>query len=246
MLLQQKKCIENIYTPMAHTFPLGMKMCLVFKIQDVTNPETLAKVVQLQALQERFLTSTETRWIHEGECNTDHHMPNLYDTVWAMTISPWQANKQAQPLFHAISPMVTKGEYLVWYLPQHCIKAWAAIAMLVNCHAAGPEPSIATTPSMVRQIQPISHLASTVHYQEDLDKVFRLQFKEPFRVGPISNSQKFHIQVSRLNLSIPTPSSCQLLQWLRALGQLFQNIDWDRWQYQLGILQELWASHNEN
>jgi len=111
--------------------------------------------------------------------------------------------------------------------------------MLVNCHAAGPEPSIATTPSMVRQIQPISHLASTVHYQEDLDKVFRLQFKEPFRVGPISNSQKFHIQVSRLNLSIPTPSSYQLLQWLRALRQLFQNIAWDRWQYQLGILQEL-------
>jgi len=116
----------------------------------------------------------------------------------------------------------------------------------VQCHPAGPEPPIATTPSMARQIQPISHLASTVHPQEDLDKVFRLQFKVPFRLGPTSNSQKLHIQVSRLNLSIPTPSNYQLLQWLRALGQLFQNIAWDRWQYQLGILQELRASHNEN
>jgi len=67
MFPQQKKCIEHIYALTAQTFPLGIKMCFMPKIHNVTNPETLTKVVQLQALQEWFLASTETRQIHEGE-----------------------------------------------------------------------------------------------------------------------------------------------------------------------------------
>jgi len=246
MLLQQKKCIERIYTTTAPTFPLGIKMRLVPEIQEVTNPETLAKVVQLHALQERFLASTETRRIYEGECAMDHHTPNLVDTLRAMTISSWQANKQAQPLFHAISPMVTKGGYLVRYLPQHRIKARAALAPFVQCHPAGPERPIATTPAMDRQIQPVNHPASLGHPQDNLDKLFRLQFIVPFGLGPASKSPKLCMHASRLNLRIPTPSTYQLLRWLRALGQLFQNIAWDRWRYQLGILLDLQVSCNEN
>ena len=76
MFLQQKKCIDRIYAPFAQTFPLGIKMRLMPEIHDLTNPETLAKVAQLQALQAHFLASTETMQIQEGELD---HKLSLYN-----------------------------------------------------------------------------------------------------------------------------------------------------------------------
>jgi len=70
---QQKKQIERIYASTAHTFPLGIKMRLVAPIQDATNSVTLANALQLQELQERFLATTETRWIHNAEGDNSHN-----------------------------------------------------------------------------------------------------------------------------------------------------------------------------
>jgi len=161
-------------------------------------------------------------------------------------IPHWQANKPAQPLFHAISPMVTKGGYLVRYLPQHCIKARAAIAAIATHHPAGPTPPIVTNPSTARTNRPVSHLAASVPPQDDLDTVFRLKFTMPFGLDPTSNSQQLCTQVSMLYHRTPQPSNYKLFQWLQALGQLSQNTAWDRWRYQLGIFQELRDSRNAN
>jgi len=145
------------------TFLLGIKMRLVPKLNEVTNPETCAKVMQLQALQEQSLALTETRRIHKGNLDNNHNMHQVYDILQAMTISSWQAHKPAQPLFHAISPMATKEGYLVRYLPQYCHKVQAAIAALVNCSPAGLASSIVTTPSLIRQIKPDTSIASMHH-----------------------------------------------------------------------------------
>ena len=219
-------------------------MHLMPEIHDLTNPETLAKVVQLQALQAHFLASTETRQIEEGELD---HKPSLYNNLQAMMIPHWQANKPAQPLFHAISPMVNKGGYLVHYLPQHRIKAQAAIAAIATRHPAEPTPPIIANCSMARPIQPVPHLASTgPHPQADIDNAFRLQFTMPFGLNPTSHSQQSCTQFSMQYHRIPQPSNYKLFQWLQALGQLSQNTAWDRWRYQLGILQELRDSRNAN
>jgi len=118
------------------------------KLNEVTNPETCAKVMQLQALQALFLASMETRRNHKGNSN-NHYMHQMYDILWNMTISPWQAHKPDQPLFHAIHPMATKDglpcEISTILLPQslsyHCL--------IGERHLAGLASLIATTPSLI-------------------------------------------------------------------------------------------------
>jgi len=109
------------------------------------DPETLAKAVQLQALQEWFFASTETRWIHKEGFDNNHNKWQLYNTLCTMRFSSWQVSKPDQPLFHTISPMETKGRYLMHYLPQYWIKKWAAIAQIMTHNPAGPATSSATT-----------------------------------------------------------------------------------------------------
>jgi len=47
----QCKNISNTYSPLAHTFPLGIKMHVVPEIHSMTNPDTHAKAVRLYKLQ---------------------------------------------------------------------------------------------------------------------------------------------------------------------------------------------------
>jgi len=145
----------------------------------MTHPKTLAKFVQLQDSKNGFWY-LQRLGASKRDVDHNHNKHQLYNTLCTIMISPWQANKLAQPLFHTISPMATKEGYLMQYLPQYHIKAKAAIAPFVNCHPAGLAPSIATTPSMARQIILATQLASMApHPQDKFNKLFRLQFTGP-------------------------------------------------------------------
>jgi len=208
---QQKKQIERIYASTAHTFPLGIKMRLVAPIQDATNSVTLANALKLQELQERFLAATETRRIHNAEGDNSHNKRQLYDTLRAMLISSWQADKPDQPLFHAVSPMATKGGYLVRYLPQYRIKARAVVAQFTTHKPAGTALSSITNLPM-DGLKPVNQCAPTVnHLHDKLEKAFRRLFTVPFGLKLTANFPRF-ISGQQPNFSMANiPSSHNLI-----------------------------------
>jgi len=182
----------------------------VAPIQDTTNSMTLANALQLQELQEQFLAATETRWIHNAEGDNRHNKQQLYDTLCAMQISSWQMDKPDQPLFHAVSPMATKGGYLMHYLPQYQIKARAVVAQFTNHKQAGTALSSVTTLPMAG-LKPVNQCVPTVnHLHGKLKKTFRRLFTVPFRLKLTSNFPGF-ISGQQPNLSMANiPSSHNL------------------------------------
>jgi len=89
---QLLKCIEQIYSSTARTFPLGIKMWLVPELQAMTTPEAHDKVINLQELQAWFLASTEIYRIG-GVVDTIPNKNQLYDTLHAMTMPLSQGTK---------------------------------------------------------------------------------------------------------------------------------------------------------
>jgi len=105
-------------------------MQLVSELQATTNSEAHTNDMQLHAIQEQFASYTKTNWIHGGTLDNANNLLWLYKTLQEIRLPHWSANKSVWSLFYAISPMATKGWYLVHYLPQYGGQVCMAIAQL--------------------------------------------------------------------------------------------------------------------
>jgi len=86
---QLVKRIEGTYSSTTRTFPLGIKMQLVPELQATANPVGFDKAINLQARQKRFLAYTKTYMIGGEDMDTILNMPQVYETLQAMTLPPW-------------------------------------------------------------------------------------------------------------------------------------------------------------
>jgi len=159
-------------------------------------------------------------------------------------------------LFYAVSPVTSSNKVIVRFLPQHQTKVEKVISHLVQ-YLPGifmgrpipqrrPSPTlsvhVATTLPKTFPVKTVLALDPQVAgHQAALDKYFWLKFLAAFKPISIPVSKQSFIHSDPLSCNQNT-SSCKhvLYRWLQALGQLFQNTAWDKWQYQIGILLELW------
>jgi len=132
--------------------------------------------------------------------------------------------------------ITTNNRYLVRYLPQHRIRAQAALTQLLDCNLLRPALE-GTSLSAPLPTTPLSNFEATTSGQAvDLERLNWSRFTESFCLSLPTASQQLHIQDHFVILRPAiTPSHHKLLVWLQALQQLFQNMAWDRWQYRNGI-----------
>jgi len=188
ILPKQQQCLKSLYSSAAWTFPLGIKMQLILELGTAANSTTSAQVTQLTNCQGCFLTHIKTNRILQAvhnPCNLDL----VYQTLWDMTLPSGLANLLGKPLFHAISPMVTKEGYLVQYLPQYCTQAQAVIAQLEDRLSQHPIASVTQSPPNITPtpqplIVPMAASSSLV----ELDIWIGLRFCTPL-LGPITREQ---------------------------------------------------------
>jgi len=163
-------------------------------------------------------------------------MNQWYTILHAMTLPPRPGHKANQPLFHAISPTPTNDGYLVRYLPQHRIRAQAALTQLLDCNLLRPALE-GTSLSAPLPTTPLSNFEATTSGQAvDLERLNWSRFTESFCLSLPTAPQQLHIQ-DHLVILRPAiiPSHYKLQFWLQALQQLLQDTAWDRWRYRNGI-----------
>ncbi len=159
-------------------------------------------------------------------------------------------------LFYAVSPVTSSDKVIVRFLPQHQTKVEKVISHLVR-HLPGifmgwaipqrlPSPTrsvpVATTHPRTFPVNTVTALDPQVAgHQEVLDKYFWLTFLAAFKPisMPVSKQSFIHSDPVACT-QITSPCNHVLYRWLQALAQLFQNMAWDKWRYQIGILLELW------
>jgi len=207
-------------------------MRLVPTSTGTTTDSNAGKMINLQA---RFLKYTETRWIHADGPELKPQQCRLYDTLRAMTLPLSQDNQARKPLFHAVSPSLTKDGYLVRYLPQYRAPVQAALARLYNQPTAIPAspispPITSTDPSIPSPCEPSRGTSSTEAVFQGIWSRFNTPC--PFSRPPRSNFSAHPMTIS----STPSPSHYKLFPWLAALLQKSQDTAWDRWQYRNGVL----------
>jgi len=192
------------------------------------------QVEQSIRLQARFLQYTETSWIKAANSAAVTQCP-LYNTLRAMTLPLSQDNQARKPLFHAVSPSLTKDGYLVRYLPQYRAPVQAALARLYNQPTAIPAspispPITSTDPSIPSPCEPSRGTSSTEAVFQGIWSRFNTPC--PFSRPPRSNFSAHPMTIS----PTPSPSHYKLFPWLAALLQKSQDTAWDRWRYRNGVL----------
>jgi len=140
-----------------------------------------------------------------------------------------------KPLFHVVSPSLTKDGYLVRYLPQYRAPVQAAMARLYNQPIAILASPI--SPPITSKDPSIPSLCESSRVTSSIEAVIQgiwSQFNtpDPFSRPPNSNLSAHPMTIS----PTPSPSHYTLFPWLAALLQKFQDTAWDRWRYSNGVL----------
>jgi len=230
---QQQQQIHHLYSSSAWTFPRGIKMRLVPPLRTSTSTEDYTNATQLTSLQAHFLAHTTiTQRCDNGSA--------LYNSLWKMTTLTSKKNQPGKPLFHDISWMAKNEGYIVRYLPQYNIQAWAAIAQLSErTWPKDPviQPRCKTTPS----ISKIKTIPTAIGHLEEIEKRLRTQFSNPFCPGttPSTRQPSPSIYPETQGKAVQ-PSNHKLQQWLGALRKLFQNTAWDKWWNRIGVQSQGW------
>jgi len=245
--------ICHVFSAKTKEFPVGIKMRLVAEISHLSSKTDGQKAERRQALQARFLAISGTQRLHVIT-SPKHDKHYLRAFLRKFLLHNPLPTPPEDHLFYAVSPVPASDEIIVRFLPQHQLKVDKVLSQLVR-HLPGinigraipprPMPPTDSTPvvrSLPRTLpgKPVTTLDPQVAgYQEALDKYFPLKFPTVFKLfsTPVSKQSFIHSDPIISNLTI-LPCKHVLYRWLQALGQLFQNTAWDKWQYQIGILWE--------
>jgi len=215
-------------------FPLGIKMRLIPELGTIANTDAYENAVQLTDHQARFLAHTITSKI----CSAipDPSKPDLvYQTLQDIALPSGIASSfGTKPLFHAISPMTTKEGYLVRYLPQYTTQAKAVLTQLSNSllkHSVAPVSMAPSGIAIPPPPPPPTARTPPPRHLVELDTWIGLQFCMPFCLDTLSNPHPSGDGILWLPCdTLNKPSYHNILHWLAALWQLFQNTAWDSWR----------------
>jgi len=228
-------------------------MRLVAEVSSSADNKVRHKAKQLQDLQGRFLAISDTRLISI----TSHPNYDQHHTMAAFRQFLLHNSRPTPPKYHvfyAVSFLPHWDKIIVRFLPQYRTKADKVISSLVqrlpgiqvgSTIPLTPQQSIQnTTSAPTSPLTPLiqlgpkldQHVAS---HLADLNQLFLLTFTVALELpSPGLTLWSFTPCHWIKGHMIAPPSKHRLVWWLQAVLQLLQNTAWDKWRYQIGVLQD--------
>jgi len=128
--VQACQTLERLYSSLAQTFPLGIKMRLVHDHKLLTNTKAKAKAASLWANQEHFLKNMET-CISCKIATIDLPDNTIGANLWHLIMNIPNPNKPTECLFHAVNKMFHHDGYIFCFNPSKSQCAREIIAGLL-------------------------------------------------------------------------------------------------------------------
>jgi len=125
------KChLEALYSSVATTFPLSIKMCLVHDLKLLTNTKAKEKAHSLQATQGQFLQQTETCITWEI-VTIDLEDKTLCNSLRAILMNILDPEHLDTKLFHSVNKMFKQDGYIFHFHPSRGQNAREVVAGLL-------------------------------------------------------------------------------------------------------------------